>query len=86
MKLIRFADYLEQRLAEEATANAAAMRFDSTRQQIMNRFDGMPMEKQLEIIRSAGFENHRDFAIALQKNPNLFQKVKIPGQGNYIGR
>lgn len=84
MKFECFAEYLQKRIDEE-TANKEAMNFDATIQTVMNRFGDMPMDQQLELIKSAGYENHRDFAHALQKNPHLFQKVRIPGQKNYVG-
>lgn len=84
MEFKRFAEFLKERVDEEVTANKEAMEFDAVRQAVMNRFGDMPMDKQLEIIRGAGFQGHRDFAAALKKNPNLFQKVKIPGQDNYV--
>lgn len=87
MEFKSFAQFLKERgLNEDAHANKEAMEFDSYMQMIRNRFGDMPVDQQEKIVQTAGYKNLTQLAHALKRDPNVWQRIRIPGQENYVGQ
>lgn len=86
MEFKRFAQFLKERLTEESHANKEAMEFDTCMRTIRNRFPNQSVEEIEKIIKTAGYNSIRDLAAALKKDQNVWQRIKMPRQGNYVGQ
>lgn len=82
MEFKRFVDFLKEKGILEMNANKEAMSFDTKIAAFRNRFQGMPHDKQLEILKTAGYNSIPDFLH--DGDMKKWTKLRIPGQENYV--